>query len=92
MPLAVRPRTRVVRLRMRAGPHRAPAPPPGVRILPVPGGPRSSGSCYRPAVPPSRRPAVPPPRLPQSPTDAVTRVASALRAAALEVAAPAQPS
>ncbi|MEE4540517.1 LysR family transcriptional regulator [Streptomyces sp. V4-01] len=53
----------------------ATAAPPGVRILPVRGGPQEQRRLLLA-------------RLPQPPADAVTRVAAALRAAALQLEAP----
>ncbi|MET9014520.1 LysR family transcriptional regulator [Streptomyces olivaceoviridis] len=57
----------------------APAAPPGVRVLPVQGGPQEL-----------RRLLVA--RLPQPPSEPVTRVAAALRAAALDADTPTPPS
>lgn len=58
----------------------ASAAPPGVRVLPVRGGPQETRRLFLA-------------RLPQPPTDPVTRVAAALRAAALEAdtSAPSSP-
>ncbi|MFF0187663.1 LysR family transcriptional regulator [Streptomyces sp. NPDC005244] len=58
----------------------APAAPPGVRVLPVRGGPQETRRLFLA-------------RLPQPPTDPVARVAAALRAAALEAdtSAPSSP-
>lgn len=57
----------------------ASAAPPGVRVLPVRGGPQETRRLFLA-------------RLPQPPTDPVTRVAAALRAAALEADTSAPPS
>lgn len=57
----------------------AAAAPPGVRVLPVRGGPQETRRLFLA-------------RLPQPPTEPVTRVAAALRAAALDVETPAPPA
>ncbi|MFF8909505.1 LysR family transcriptional regulator [Streptomyces olivaceoviridis] len=59
-------------------PALAAAAPPGVRVLPVRGGPQEQRRVLLA-------------RLPHPPTDPVTRVAAALRAAALDADAPAPP-